>query len=260
MGSDREIIGRAARLIRAPAASYGAIASVGRLAYLVRLSLVLWAAGAPVSAASAQTPPGERELRIYAGLHDAAARGDVAEIEQLIAEGEKPNIQDANSRTPLHVAAFLRKHAAARTLLRLGADPNALDAERYDVVTIAAVNNDLEMLKIALDGGGNARAVTSPYDGTALIAAAHRGHVEIVRALIAAKAPLNHVNNLGWTALLEAVVLGNGGTNHTAIVAALVRAGADVTLPDRHGTTALAHARMRGYSQIARILENAGGR
>jgi len=210
--------------------------------------------------AFAQTPPSERELRIYAGLHDAAARGDVAEIEQLIAEGEKPNIQDANSRTPLHVAAFRRQHAAARALIRLGGDPNALDAQRYDVITIAAVDNDLEMLKIALAGGGNARAVTSPYNGTALIAAAHRGHVEIVRALIAAKAPLNHVNNLGWTALLEAVVLGNGGANHTATVEALVKGGADIFLPDRHGTTALAHARTRGYSQIARILENAGGR
>ena len=114
------------------------------------------------------------------------------------------------------------------------------------------------MLKIALAGGGNPRAVTSPYQGTALIAAAHRGHVEVVRTLIAAKAPLNHVNNLGWTALLEAVVLGNGGANHTAIVEALVKAGADVNIPDRQGTTALGHARTRGYSQIARILERAG--
>jgi ankyrin repeat protein len=214
----------------------------------------------PVGDALAQTPPSERELRIYAGLHDAAARGDVAAIEQLIAEGEKPNLQDSKSRTPLHVSVFMRKNDAARALLRLGADPNALDAERYDIVTIAAVNNDLDMLKIALEGGGNARAITSPYDGTALIAAAHRGHVDVVRALIAAKAPLNHVNNLGWTALLEAVVLGNGGRDHTAVVEALVKAGADVTVPDRHGTTALGHARTRGYSQIARILENAGAR
>jgi uncharacterized protein len=221
--------------------------------------LVLAAATSlPLSGVSAQTPPTERDLRIYAGLHDAAARGDVSEIEKLIAEGEKPNVQDANSRTPLHVAAFLRKHAAAQALLRLGANPNALDAQRYDIITIAAVNNDLDMLKIALEGGGDARAVTSPYAGTALIAAAHRGHVEIVRALIAAKAPLNHVNNLGWTALLEAVVLGNGGANHTAIVDALVKANADVNIPDRHGTTALGHARSRGYSQIARILERAG--
>ncbi len=207
----------------------------------------------------AQTPPTDRELRIYAGLHDAAARGDVTEIEKLIAGGEKPDLQDSNSRTPLHVAVFRHHHDVARALLRLGADPNALDAQRYDIVTIAAVDNDLEMLKIALDGGGNPRAITSPYDGTALIAAAHLGHVEAVKMLIAAKAPLNHVNNLGWTALLEAVVLGNGGADHTATVEALVAAGADVNIPDRQRTTALAHARRRGYSQIARTLERAGG-
>ncbi len=223
-----------------------------------RVILVLALAACGAAGAAAQNPPTERELRVYAGLHDAAARGDVAEIEKLIAEGEKPDIQDSNSRTPLHVAVFRHHHAAARTLLRLGADPKALDAQSYDIVTIAAVDNDLEMLKIALDGGGNPRAITSPYRGTALIAAAHLGHVEVVRMLIAAKAPLNHVNTLGWTALLEAIVLGNGGVNHTATVEALVQAGADVNLPDRHGTTPLGHARTRGYSQIARILERAG--
>src|SRR5215468_9037688 len=133
---------------------------------LLSLALMVGAAQLGGGTSLAQTPPSERELRIYAGLHDAAARGDIAEIEQLLAEGEKPNIQDANSRTPLHVAAFRRQHAAARALIRLGADPNALDAQRYDVITIAAVNNDLEMLKIALAGGGSARTITSPYDGT----------------------------------------------------------------------------------------------
>jgi ankyrin repeat protein len=225
-----------------------------RLATAGALLLVL----AQACPSGAQTPPSERDLRVYAGLHDAAARGDAAAIDKLIDEGERPDIQDSNSRTPLHVAAFFRRHAAAQALLRRGANPNALDAQRYDIITIAAVNDDVEMLKIALAGGGNARAITSPYNGTALIAAAHLGHAEIVRTLIAARAPLNHVNNLGWTALLEAVVLGNGGARHTATVEALVTAGADLNVPDRHGTTALGHARQRGYSQIARILERAG--
>ena len=212
------------------------------------------------SAGVAQTPPSERELRNYAGLHAAAARGDIAEIEKLIGAGSNPNVADANGRTPLHVAAFRRQHAATRALLRQGANPNALDAQRYDIITIAAVNNDVEMLKIALEGGGNARAVTSPYDGTALIAAAHLGHVEVVRTLIAAGAPLDHVNNLGWTAVMEAVVLGDGGANHTATVEALVQAKADLNIPDRQRVTPLGHARARGYSQIARMLERAGAR
>lgn len=209
--------------------------------------------------AAAQTPPSEADLRIYAGLHDAAARGDAAEIEQLIVSGEKPNIQDARSRTPLIVAAHFRRHDAARALLRLGANPNALDFQRYDIVTIASVNDDAEMLKLALDGGANPRAVTSPYAGTALIAAAHLGHAGIVQILIDAGAPLDRVNNLGWTALTEAIVLGTGGPNHTATVAALLKAGADPNIADRQRQTPLTLARSRGYGEMARLIEAAGG-
>lgn len=223
------------------------------------IPLVFWTM-TTTGLALAQTPPSDNELRVYAGLHDAAAKGDIAAIEKLIADGEKPNLQDANSRTPLHVAVFRTQREAARTLLRLGANPNALDAQRYDILTIAAVNNDVEMLKIALENGANPRAVTSPYDGTALIASAHRGHVEVVRALIAAGAPLDHVNNLGWTALIEAVVLGGGGKNHIEIVELLVKAGADVTIKDRQGATALDHARSRRYGDMVRILQAAAGR
>lgn len=226
---------------------------------LLVLLFVLLAPAAQISLAQAQNAPTRQELAVYAGLHEAAAKGDVAEIERLIKEGEKPNIQDSKSRTPLHVAVYMKQHAAARALLKLGADPNRLDNDRYDIVTIAAVGNDIEMLKIALDGGASAKTVTSRYDGTALIAAAHLGRAEAVKLLIAAKAPLNHVNNLGLTALMEAIVLGNGDANHTATVRALVEAGCDVNVADRQGTTPLQHARRRGYVEMARILENAGG-
>ena len=110
---------------------------------------------------------------------------------------------DSRLRTPLHVAVYQNKHDATRALIRLGADPNKLEIDRYDIITIAAVANDVPMLGIALEGGGNPEAITSPYDGTALIAAAHLGHAEVVRTLIAARAPLDHVNNLQWTALIE---------------------------------------------------------
>ena len=213
-----------------------------------------------LTTAHAQTAPTADEIRVYAGLHEAAAKGDATEIEKLVKEGERPNIQDSRSRTPLHVAVYMKKHDAARLLLKLGANPNALEIDRYDIVTIAAVANDIDMLRLTLDGGASARNITSRYDGTALIAAAHLGHAEVVRMLIAAKAPLNHVNNLGWTALMELIVLGNGGKNHTDTLKVLVDAGADVNIADRQGTTPLQHARRRGYVEMARILEAAGAR
>jgi ankyrin repeat protein len=210
--------------------------------------------------AAAQTPPSPSELRVYAGLHAAAAKGDAAEVERLIAAGQNPNAQDAHSRTPLHVAAHFGHQAAAQALLKGGANPNALDAQKYDIVTIAAVTNDVPMLKLALAGGTNPKAITSPYNGTALIAAAHLGHAEVVRVLIAAGAPLDHVNNLGWTALMESIVLGNGGKQHTDTLEALVKAGANLNIADRQGVTPLGHARARGYREMVRILEAAGAR
>ena len=230
---------------------------LSKAAILAFAALALAVPGAPVMA---QTPPTATEVAAYTGLHQAAANGDVARIRTLLAQGADPNARDAHGRTPLHVAAHRRQYGAARTLMRSGADPNALDSQRYDAVTIAAVADDLEMLKLALAGGNKATNVTSPYDGTALIAAAHLGHDEVVRTLIAAGAPLDHVNNLGWTALIESIVLGDGGKRHIATLQALVKAGANVNLADSGGTTPLTLARGRGYTEMVEILRAAGAR
>ena len=212
------------------------------------------------AAASAQIAPSPAELSAYRGLHAAAAKGDPADIERLIKAGAAIEARDGHGRTPLHVAAFMHQGDAARALLRLGADANAIEAQKYDIVTIAAVADDVAMLKLALAGGGNAKNITSPYEGTALIAAAHLGHDEVVRTLIAAQAPLDHVNNLGWTALIESIVLGNGGKRHVATLDALVKAGANVNLADRGGSTPLTLARGRNYAEMVTILRAAGAR
>lgn len=208
----------------------------------------------------AQIAPSAAELQAYQGLHAAAAKGDVTEIEKLVGARAPIDARDGHGRTPLHVAAFMHKNDAARALMRLGADANALEAQQYDIVTIAAVADDVPMLKIALAGGCKATNITSPYHGTALIAAAHLGHDEVVRTLIAAKAPLDHVNNLGWTAVIESIVLGDGGKRHIATLKALVAAGANIFLADRSGDTPLTLAKRRGYSEMVAMLEKAGAR
>ena len=208
----------------------------------------------------AQVPPSLAEMAGYTGLLAAAARGDAVQINYLTSKGEKTDVRDGFGRTPLHVAAFLGHHEAMRELVKAGANPNALEDDRYDIVTIAAVANDVPTLGVALALGANAKNVTSRYDGTALIAAAHLGHAEVVRMLIRAGAPLDHVNNLGWTALLESIVLGDGGPRHTETLRALVEAGANVNLPDRAGRTPLGLARARGYGAMVSVLQDAGAR
>ena len=225
---------------------------------LLLLSPWLWA-GWP-SSIVAQTPPTPAEAAGYGGLHAAAWQGDAARIAQLLAGGADPNPRDGHGRTPLHVATFARRREAIRALVKGGADLGALENDRYDAVTIAAVADDEETLALLLQLGASARLITSRYDGTALIAAAHLGHDGVVRQLIAAGAPLDHVNNLHWTALIESIVLGQGGPRHVATLQALVQAGANTQLADRSGRTPLQLAREGGYQPMVEILLKAGAR
>ena len=222
------------------------------------LALVLMALtilGFPARAVQAQVPPSAAEVAAYKGLFAAAAQGDATTIARLVSEGADVNERDGHQRTALHVAAHGGYQEAVRALIKGGADPKALDQRRYDIVTIAAVRDDEAMVRLAISLGSDPKAITSPYDGTALIAAAHLGHDGVVRALIEAGAPLDHINNLKWTALIEAIVLGNGGPRHIACVKALLDAGANPLLADGQDVSPLALARSRGYHAMAELLQ-----
>jgi ankyrin repeat protein len=219
-------------------------------------ALLLVAVAIPRSA-PAQAPPTQAEVKQYSGLHAAAYRGQAEQLQKLVTSGANVNARDAHGRTPLHVATFARQREAIRVLARFGTDLGALENDRYDAVTIAAVADDEETLRLLLSLGASAKLVTSRYDGTALIAAAHLGHVGVVKQLIAAGAPLDHVNNLHWTAVIESIVLGDGGVRHEETLRALLAAGANPQLADRQGNTPLMLARARGYAPMVRMLESA---
>lgn len=228
-----------------------------RRTLLTITSLLTAIASAP---AWAQVAPSASEASAYSGLHAAAHQGDAAKIARLVAQGAALNATDTRGRTPLHVATFARHREAIRALVKAGADINRLENDRYDAVTIASVADDEETLRLLLQLGASAKQTTSRYDGTALIAAAHLGHDGVVRQLIAAGAPLDHVNNLHWTATIESIVLGDGGARHQATLKALIDAGAGLQLADRSGQTPLALAKSRGYSAMVAMLEKAGAR
>jgi len=188
----------------------------------------------------------------------AADKGDLAAVERLIREGASVAARDGRGRTALLAATQANRVAVARALIGAGADVNAKDNIQDSPFLYAGAEGRIEILKMTLPTAD--LKSTNRYGGTALIPAAHHGHPEAVRILLGTAIDKDHVNDLGWTALLEAVILGNGGPVHTEILRLLVEAGANPNIAEREGVTPLAHAKRHGYAAMVRILEARGAR
>lgn len=187
-------------------------------------------------------------------LAEAATRGDLDTVKALLAAGAPVDGRDAARRTPLLLATRGNHVEVARLLIAAGADVNAKDNVRDTPFLYAGAEGRNAILRLILATGRANLADTNRYGGTALIPAAHHGHPETVQILLATGIDIDHVNNLGWTALLEAVILGDGGPVYQEIVSLLVDARAH-GIPDRDGVTPLDHARRRGFAAIAALIE-----
>ncbi|MBQ4899817.1 ankyrin repeat domain-containing protein [Paenibacillus sp. Marseille-P2973] len=193
-------------------------------------------------------------------LLKAAELGYKEAIVKLLADGADIDATDENGRTSAMIAVHNNQLELFHFLAEQGANINIRDHRLDNPLLYAGAEGKLDFVKAALAAGADT-TVTNRFGGTALIPAADRGHVEIVRELLAnSDVDVDHVNNLGWTALLEAVILGDGGTSHQEIVNLLIQYGADVNLADNDGVTPLQHAISRGYNEMAEALTAAGGK
>ncbi len=191
-------------------------------------------------------------------LTAAAERGDTASVLQSLADGADINTRDTRGRTPVMAATHGDQVETVRALIRVGADINIRDNRLDNPFLYAGAEGLLDILNLAIDAGADTK-LTNRFGGTALIPAAERGHVAVVETLLTrTDVNVNHINNLGWTALLEAIILSNGDEPHQRIVQLLVDHGADVQIADSGGVTPLRHARARGFAEIERILVAAG--
>jgi ankyrin repeat protein len=194
-------------------------------------------------------------------LISASEKGDVETVKSLLEKGVYIHAQDREGRCALVAAAYKNRLEIVDLLIAAGADVNMKDDTIQSAYLISTMEGCgyIELLKKTLKAGADVHSTDSD-NGTGLIRASDRGHVEIVKELLKTDIRVNHVNRMGWTALFEAILLGGGDERHTEIVRLLVDAGADVNLPDKDGVTPLAHAKNRNFTDIITILENSGAK
>ncbi|MGW8375164.1 ankyrin repeat domain-containing protein [Streptomyces sp. ODS28] len=190
-------------------------------------------------------------------LLEAARSGGAEAVRTALADGADLEARDVHGRTALLRAALADRVEAARELVAAGADVNAQDARHDSAWLATGVTGSVPMMRALLPGGPDV-TLTNRFGGVSVIPASERGHVEYVRAVLAeTRIDVNHVNRLGWTALLEAVILGDGGRTHQEVAEILLAAGADPLLPDGEGVTPRAHAERRGFHTLADLLRRA---
>ncbi|RFP65510.1 ankyrin repeat domain-containing protein [Hymenobacter lapidiphilus] len=174
----------------------------------------------------------------------------------------KPNleIKDSKGRTALMIATYNEDNRIAELLISAGSNVNAQDEMLNSPFLYAGASGYSPILKMCLANGADFK-IYNRYGGSALIPAAEKGHLEVVKVLTATPGyPIDHINNLGWTALLEAIILSKEGETQVAIVKMLVEAGSDVGIADKDGVTPLQHAKNRSMDEIVKILSKAGVR
>jgi ankyrin repeat protein len=193
-------------------------------------------------------------LEDHAAFLNAAANNNVAHLQMAIKRGVPVDSRDKRNRTALLIATYHNAIDAAQYLIDANADVNAKDSLQDSPYLYAGAEGRLDILKMTIAAGADLSS-TNRYGGTALTPAAHHGHIDVVHYLLSTPIDIDQVNHLGWTALLEAVILGDGGATYQRIIALLVDAGADRSIRDPEGLTALDNARKRGYSEIVKLLE-----
>ena len=199
-----------------------------------------------------QASPGREML-------EAAQRGDASSLKRLIAAGVPLDPADSAGRTPLLLAVQHDHLPAATELIAAGASIDVQAANKDSPWLLAGALGRTQMLRLMIPRGPNL-SLRNRFGGNALIPACERAHVETVRLLLTTAIDVDHVNDLGWTCLLEIVVLGDGGPRHIEVTKLVLAAGANPNVADKNGVTPLAHAHNKGQREVAQLIAAAGGK
>lgn len=188
-------------------------------------------------------------------LIKAAREGEKDHLLTLLKIGANINAQDEDGNTAVMAATQQNQVEIVQVLIAHGADINIRNKRLDNVLLYAGAEGLLQIVQLAIQAGADT-TITNRYGGIAIIPACERGHIEVVKELLThSDTDVNHINDLHWTALLEAIILSDGGKTHQEIVQLLIDHGADIKITDKDGVTPLQHARDRGYQEIVEILE-----
>jgi len=191
---------------------------------------------------------------------EAAAQGDVATLKECLDQGIDINVRNKQKRTAILIAAMNDHLEAVSYLVEAGANVDLQDETCFNPFLFGCINGKLELVKLMIKANTNIELLTR-FGGVGITPASEKGHVEVVRELLTTTdINVNHTNICGWTPLIEAIILNDGGEKQQTIIKLLIEHGANVHMVDKYGVTPLELARKKGFVEIEQILLAAGAK
>ena len=201
-----------------------------------------------------------KEMEVFeAGSLIQAVMNNDIEFTKRILEDKTYNINEVNQQneSALLIAAHNNFVEIAKVLIDHGADVNQQDNIQDSPYLYAGAQGKTEILAYMLKNSQPNQQIYNRFGGNTIIPAAEKGHLDTVKLLLEdGTVDINHQNNYGYTALIEAIALTDGSKVYQDIVAELLKYGADKNLKDNYGKTATDYARELGYGNILKMLEN----
>ena len=188
----------------------------------------------------------------------AAEQGNLDLLQASLNKGVNIDATNRQGRTAIVIASLNKHYECVSFLIGAGADINKQDETCFNPFLLSCLNNDLTLLRIMIPAKPDLTLLTR-FGGVGITPASEKGHVEIVRELLEkTEMNVNHTNFVGWTPLLEAIVLNDGGHKQQQIVKLLLDHGANPHMTDKYGKKPLELAREKGYQEIVELLVTAG--
>ena len=188
-------------------------------------------------------------MKNHKTIHEAAEKGDLADVKRHLQRGVKVNARDENGSTPLMSAVMCDHLDVVKYLVAKGADVNAKSSNNGTTPLMSAAMRDLlDMVKYLIANGADVNAKDS--EGTTpLMLAATWGHLlDVVEFLVSNGADVNAKDSKGTTPLILA------GVERMDAVKFLIDNGADVNAKGKDERTLLIYATMCGSLDAVKYL------
>lgn len=193
----------------------------------------------------------------YENLFKAVVDNDIKTVESILStldSSQLNEIVNENKQTPLMLAVLKNNLVLTTLLLKAGFDPSQKDITELPPFVAAAANGFDKVFSMLLSVKPDPKQVNR-FGGTALLPSSEKGYLKTVQVALDYGVPVNHQNRLGWSGLLEAVILGDGGFLYQDIARELVDHGADVDAKDFESVSSREYAKLMKQDAILEILE-----